>query len=145
MSGLAVTEYVMAHFPTPILVVSASTNRSELYKTHEALSAGAVDVLIGNAWKFTQKAEAPRIAVGAEPRGPKQTAFYVRDNGAGFDMRYVERLFSPFQRLHDPVEFPGTGVGLATVHRIVDRHGGRVSAEGAIGNGATFCFVLPVP
>jgi two-component system NtrC family sensor kinase len=98
--------------------------------------------LMGNAWKFAGKAAAARIEVGLEP-GDKDPAYFVRDNGAGFDMTYAERLFRPFQRLHSEAEFPGTGIGLATVHRIVDRHGGRVWAKGAPGEGATFYFTLP--
>jgi PAS domain S-box-containing protein len=98
--------------------------------------------LLGNAWKFTAGREPARIDVGAAQMDGK-TAFYVRDNGAGFDQRYVDKLFTPFERLHDDAEFTGTGIGLATVRRIVERHGGRVWAEGEVGEGATFWFSLP--
>jgi len=97
--------------------------------------------LIGNAWKFSSKNPEPRIEVGVRP-GDEQ-AFYVRDNGAGFDAAHASRLFAPFQRLHRPEDFEGTGIGLATVQRIVARHGGRVWAEGAVGKGATFFFTVP--
>ncbi|HUR49290.1 MAG TPA: response regulator [Acidimicrobiales bacterium] len=98
--------------------------------------------LLGNGWKFTVKAEQPRIEVGSSlsDDGP---VYFVRDNGAGFDMTYAEKLFRPFQRLHSTEDYPGTGIGLATVQRIVDRHGGRVSSEGMVGRGATFYFTLP--
>jgi PAS domain S-box-containing protein len=100
----------------------------------------ALGNLLGNAWKFTRHAAAPRIEVGALAEGGPSRVFYVRDNGAGFDMRYVEKLFKPFQRLHRSTEFEGTGIGLAIVQRIVQRHGGRAWAEGAEGQGATFYF-----
>jgi light-regulated signal transduction histidine kinase (bacteriophytochrome) len=101
-----------------------------------------LDNLLGNAWKFTAKVAQPRVELGSERRGG-ETVFFVRDNGAGFNMAYAHKLFSPFQRLHSEAEFPGTGIGLATVQRIVDRHGGRVWAESAVGHGATVFFTLP--
>jgi PAS domain S-box-containing protein len=100
--------------------------------------------LLGNAWKFTSKLERARIEVGrTEYEGA--LAYFVRDNGAGFDMEYAGKLFAPFQRLHKPTEFSGTGIGLATVQRIVWRHGGKVWAEGHVGRGATFHFTVDDP
>ncbi len=102
----------------------------------------AMENLLGNAWKFTAKVQAAEIQVGVtdSDRGP---SFFVRDNGAGFNPDYSNRLFRPFQRLHRERDFPGTGIGLATVYRVIDRHGGRVWAEGAVGRGATFFFTIP--
>ena len=97
--------------------------------------------LLGNAWKYTGHAKAPRVAFTSHADEPN--TFTVRDNGAGFDMRYVDRLFGAFQRLHSASEFPGTGIGLASVRRIVRRHGGEVRAEGAPDRGASFHFSLP--
>ncbi len=107
-----------------------------------ALAAALVDNLAGNAWKFTRKTPHARIDVGVLDAEAVPT-FFFRDNGAGFDMRFYSKLFGPFQRLHTADEFPGTGVGLATVQRIVHRHGGRVWADAALGRGATFFFSLP--
>jgi PAS domain S-box-containing protein len=97
--------------------------------------------LIGNAWKFTSRANEPGIEVGFEQRGG-ETVYYVRDNGAGFDMNYAKKLFEPFQRLHTNREFQGTGIGLSIVGRIVARHGGRIWAEARVGEGAAFYFTL---
>jgi len=100
-----------------------------------------VDNLMENAWKFTAGVQKARIEVGTVPGTPP--TFFVRDNGAGFDMAYASKLFVPFQRLHTSAEFPGTGIGLATVQRIVNRHGGKIWAEGAVRGGAAFFFTLP--
>ena len=97
--------------------------------------------LLGNAWKFTAHADPARIDVGCQPGGD-EAAYFVRDNGAGFDMAHAGQLFGAFQRLHDAREFPGTGIGLATVQRIVARHEGRAWAQSAPGDGATFFFTL---
>jgi light-regulated signal transduction histidine kinase (bacteriophytochrome) len=97
--------------------------------------------LLGNAWKFTRKNPRPRIEFGSTTNGAGKT-FFIKDNGAGFDMAYKDKLFSAFQRLHDTADFPGTGIGLATVQRIINRHGGSIRAEGAVGKGAAFYFTL---
>jgi hypothetical protein len=98
--------------------------------------------LLSNAWKYTMKCPSARITFGASPQADGSPAYVVRDNGAGFSMEWADRLFQPFRRLHSQHEFPGSGIGLATVQRIVRRHGGRIWAEGAVGQGATFRFTL---
>lgn len=101
----------------------------------------ALENLLGNAWKFTSKASYPRIEFGMiEHQG--KPAYFVRDNGAGFDMAYADKLFGVFQRLHLSTEFPGTGIGLAIVERIIQKHGGRIWAEGKVDGGAAFYFTL---
>jgi len=108
-----------------------------------ALARVLLQNLLGNAWKFTRRTTAPRIDFDVEPaEDGKPVVYAVRDNGAGFDMKYAGKLFGAFQRMHTTSEFEGTGVGLATVYRIVERHGGRVWAEAAVGRGATFRFTL---
>jgi signal transduction histidine kinase len=106
------------------------------------LLRAALENLIGNAWKFTSKTAAPRIEVGALRDG-HQVTYFVRDNGAGFDMVYANKLFGAFQRLHAANDYTGTGIGLVTVQRIVHRHGGRIWADAQVGNGAVFYFTLP--
>jgi light-regulated signal transduction histidine kinase (bacteriophytochrome) len=102
----------------------------------------ALENLLGNAWKFTGKHSPARIEFGATKVQGK-LAYFVRDDGTGFDMTYAGKLFIPFQRLHPLTDFPGTGIGLATVRRIIQKHGGGVWAEGKVGKGATFYFTLP--
>jgi len=97
--------------------------------------------LLSNAWKYSSRAQRPRIEFGALHEGMSKT-YFVRDNGAGFEMKYADRLFAPFQRLHTQEEFAGHGIGLATVRRIVRRHGGRIWAQAEPGKGATFFFTL---
>jgi PAS domain S-box-containing protein len=108
-----------------------------------------LDNLLGNAWKFTRKCPQAKIEFGtSEEVPPEETAqtkkhvYFVRDNGAGFDMKYADKLFAAFQRLHESEDFPGTGIGLATVQRIIQRHGGSVWAKGNVNEGATFYFSL---
>ena len=128
------------------------TRQVELVNVGEKLAIGdrglltvVLENLLGNAWKFTSARPVARIELGRTTTDTGATVFFVRDDGAGFDMSFVGKLFVPFQRLHAAREFAGTGIGLATVARIVARHGGRIWAEGAIGKGATFSFVLEPP
>jgi hypothetical protein len=103
----------------------------------------ALDNLLANAWKYTSRTEGARIELGTMQQ-EGETVYYVRDNGAGFDMSYANKLFAPFQRLHAEEEFEGTGIGLATVQRILTRHNGHIWGEGVPGAGATFYFTLSV-
>ena len=101
--------------------------------------------LLGNAWKFTARRKVARIEFGIAPQPDGSDAYFVRDNGAGFDIARAERLFGPFQRLHSQADFPGIGIGLATVRRVVHRHGGRAWATSVKDEGATFSFTLGMP
>ncbi|MBJ6750261.1 sensor histidine kinase [Geomonas anaerohicana] len=101
----------------------------------------ALEHLLENAWKFTAKKESATIEIGSRKEGD-EVVYFVRDDGAGFDMRFAERLFGPFQRMHRDEEFPGLGIGLAIVQRIINRHGGRIWAEAEVNGGATFYFTL---
>jgi light-regulated signal transduction histidine kinase (bacteriophytochrome) len=129
---------------------TGETERTVRYEIQDNLEAHAdkrlirmaLDNLLGNAWKFTSRNPAARIRFGAEQHDGAP-AFFVTDNGAGFDMAYADKLFHPFQRLHRDSDFSGTGIGLATVQRIVARHGGRVWTQSAVDEGATFFFTLP--
>jgi len=105
----------------------------------ETMMQIVMENLLGNAWKFTRKKVHARIEVGTL-RQDGRTVYYVHDNGVGFDMAYVNKLFKAFQRLHTLQDFEGTGIGLATVARIIHRHGGQIWAEGKINHGATFYF-----
>jgi len=98
--------------------------------------------LLGNAWKFTAKQSLTEIEIGSHTGKAGETVYFVKDNGAGFDMAYAENLFGTFQRLHSPEDFAGTGIGLATVKRVIDRHGGRIWAESKVGEGAMFFYTL---
>ncbi len=102
----------------------------------------ALENLLANAWKFTSRKDRAHIEFGSGPDRAGRTVYFVRDNGAGFDPRYATKLFSPFQRLHSETQFPGTGIGLATVQRIIHRHGGEIWAESAVDSGAGFYFTL---
>jgi signal transduction histidine kinase len=102
----------------------------------------AMENLLDNAWKYSARAAGATIAVGSELVDGERR-FFVRDNGVGFDMAYAGKLFGPFQRMHTEAQFPGTGIGLVTVHRILARHGGRIWADATVDQGATFTFTLP--
>ena len=102
----------------------------------------ALENLLGNSWKFTKKKMDARIRFGAKKQDGERVVF-VKDNGAGFNMKYAHKLFGAFQRLHGVAEFEGTGIGLATAQRIVNLHGGRIWANATIGKGATFYLAIP--
>jgi light-regulated signal transduction histidine kinase (bacteriophytochrome) len=125
----------------PERVVTFESQPNVVAEGDPALIRAVFDNLLGNAWKFTSGRAEGRISFGVEQKGNK-VVYHVKDNGAGFDMAYADKLFAPFQRLHTVREFAGTGIGLATVQRIVRRHGGDIWAEAAIDRGATFYFTL---
>jgi signal transduction histidine kinase len=134
--------------------VAAALQRDDPHRRVELVTSGDLvtrgdprllsimfDNLVGNAWKFTSRRELAHITLSGEDTGGERV-FSISDDGVGFDMAYIQKLFGVFNRLHTDSDFPGTGVGLATVQRVVARHGGRVWARGEVGNGATFSFTL---
>jgi PAS domain S-box-containing protein len=136
-------ESVVKHLQAsqPERVVEFVNQENLVAKGDPALLRALLENLLGNAWKFTSAQPTARITFGATQTNGA-LVYHVQDDGAGFDMAYADKLFAPFQRLHSANQFAGTGIGLATVHRIVQRHGGRIWAEGAAGRGATFHFTL---
>jgi two-component system, NtrC family, sensor kinase len=142
LSGIAQAVFEELQKKDPERSVQVRIGEKLLTHADSGLMRVALDNLLGNAWKFTAKVPEPHIEVGAG-QNEGRAVFFIRDNGAGFDMSYAENLFRPFQRLHEESDFPGTGIGLATVHRIIVRHGGRIWAESAVGHGATFYFTIP--
>ncbi|MCI0622080.1 MAG: response regulator [Acidobacteria bacterium] len=142
LSALARLVVAELHRSDPERTVNVQIQDKLLIDADERLIRIVLENLLGNAWKFTSKVQGARVDFVAKDL-PDGKVYAVRDNGAGFNKSHVEKLFHPFQRLHSEADFPGTGIGLASVHRIIDRHGGRVWAEGAVGAGATFFFTLP--
>jgi PAS domain S-box-containing protein len=127
---------------TPDRTVRVTVQDHVLAPADPVLIRSVLENLVGNAWKFTSRRDDASIEFGTRPTKDAAVTYFVRDNGAGFDPAYADKLFAPFERLHATSEFPGTGVGLASVRQIVERHGGQVWAEGAVGAGATFSFTL---
>jgi light-regulated signal transduction histidine kinase (bacteriophytochrome) len=121
--------------------VEISIQSNLLARGDESLLKIALTNLLSNAWKYTSKSLRPRIELGQYVKN-NETVFFIRDNGAGFPVEHISKLFKPFQRLHAEQEFTGTGIGLAIVQRVITRHGGRIWAEGEVGKGATFFFTL---
>jgi signal transduction histidine kinase len=130
------------HETDPRRVVEWKIASGRTAQGDERLLETALRNLVGNAWKFTSKQSSARIEFGVRSENG-ETVYYVRDDGAGFDMAYADKIFGAFQRLHKSEEFDGTGIGLAIVQRIIQRHGGRLWAESAVERGATFYFTLP--
>jgi signal transduction histidine kinase len=141
MSAIAKSIFRKFRKAQPERIVSVVIEEHMVTQGDNSLLEVALENLLGNAWKFTEKQPFPHIEFGRQ-QIDDETTYFVRDNGAGFNMKYVNKLFLPFQRLHRAVDFEGTGIGLATVYRIISRHGGRVWAEGQVGEGATFYFTL---
>ena len=141
LSTLARRTAERLHASAPQRSLELTIDESVLANADPRLLGIVLENLLGNAWKFTSKRDVARIAFG-RTMSREQPAYFVRDNGAGFDMAYVGKLFGAFQRLHAAGEFEGTGIGLATVQRIIHRHGGEVWAEAAVDQGATFFFTL---
>ncbi|MES2659151.1 MAG: ATP-binding protein [Verrucomicrobiota bacterium] len=142
LSQMAESAVATLRTSDPLRNVVANITPGILVHADPALLGVLLDNLIGNAWKFTSKTLAAVIEVGARREDDGTTVYFVKDNGVGFDERYGHKLFGAFQRLHNQLEFPGTGIGLATVQRIARRHGGDVFAKSVINHGATFEFTL---
>jgi PAS domain S-box-containing protein len=145
LSALAQTIAAELHQRTPARQAEFVIAPGILVRADVPLISAVLENLLGNAWKFTSRVPAARIEFGEQRQkcdGQEERIYFVRDNGAGFDMTQADKLFQTFQRLHSQEEFPGTGIGLATVKRVIHRHGGRVWAEGEQGQGATFYFTL---
>jgi light-regulated signal transduction histidine kinase (bacteriophytochrome) len=142
LSNLAESILTKLGAAAPDRAVQWSVQPRLLPRANDSLLRVALENLLGNAWKFTSKTKTARIEVGAQTDQP-EVVYFIRDNGAGFDMAYADKLFTPFWRFHSQTEFPGLGVGLAMVQRIIHRHGGRIWAESAVDNGASFFFSLP--
>ncbi|MBC7436019.1 MAG: PAS-domain containing protein [Bdellovibrionales bacterium] len=126
----------------PLRLVNLNVQRGMRVRAEPVLMCQVMENLLENAWKFTARNPQADISVGSETGEGGETVYVVRDNGVGFDMAYAGKLFGAFQRLHSPTDFPSMGIGLAIVHRIIARHGGRTWAEGVPGQGATFYFTL---
>jgi light-regulated signal transduction histidine kinase (bacteriophytochrome) len=143
----AIVEGVLAELrkASPDRIVTATAQPGITAVADARLMKITFENLLGNAWKFTAKTPEPRLEFGMREDPERGTVYFVRDNGAGFDMAYADRLFGAFQRLHTDKEFPGTGIGLATVHRVIERHAGTIRAEGSPGAGAAFHITLPAP
>lgn len=150
---IKISDHNMEHMVAEIAAQLAAVNQGRQVsikvmplpptRSDETLMRQVFTNLLSNAFKFTRERDDAAIEVGGRREGNEQV-YYVKDNGAGFDMAHADRLFGTFQRLHGPKEFEGIGIGLSIVRRIIERHGGRVWAEGKLGEGATFYFSLPV-
>jgi signal transduction histidine kinase len=141
LGALALEVYAALRTAEPARDVRLFVGEGLLAEGDSRLLRIALENLLGNAWKYTSRKERAHLEFAARAQDG-QTVYHVRDDGAGFDMAYADKLFGAFQRLHSASEFPGSGIGLATVARIVHRHGGRVWAKGEPGQGATFFFTL---
>jgi signal transduction histidine kinase len=131
------------HEGAPARIADFSVTDGLIVTGDSGLLRIVLENLLSNAWKFTSRRERTEIAFSRRTDPSGRTVYFVRDNGAGFDPRYAAKLFSPFQRLHSETQFKGTGIGLATVQRIIHRHGGQIWAESAVDCGAAFYFTLP--
>ena len=142
LSEIAATVFSELQASEPDRQITVVVEPGLLVEADEGLLFVAMENLLGNAWKFTSRRNDAEIAVGRHQKAGAEDVFFVSDNGAGFDMAYADKLFVAFQRLHTVTEFPGTGVGLATVSRVITRHGGRIWAESQPDIGTTFFFTL---